>query len=93
MIYTNACAMHASVMELASNAEIEPSDKERSQADFGLLPRTDASAGGVGKPFKSESKNRDSALREAESIIERLELSYSRNAAVLRTLDRMASRL
>ena len=38
-------------------------------------------------------KDRETALREADLIIERLEESYRRTAAVLRSLNNVASKL
>ena len=80
-------------MEVVTSATIERPDVWEEEASFGLSPRTDASAGGVGKPFKPKPTNRDAALREADRIIEGLELSYERTAGILRTLDRIATRL
>ena len=42
---------------------------------------------------KPRPKDRESALREADLIIEKLEESYRRTAAVLRSLNNIASKL
>tara|TARA_Y100001934_G_scaffold266431_1_gene345854 strand:+ start:351 stop:593 length:243 start_codon:yes stop_codon:yes gene_type:complete len=80
-------------MEVTSSGTIERLDIGEEEVDLGLTPRTDTSAGGVGNPFGPKPMNRDDALREADRIIEGLGLSYERNAGILRTLDRIASRL
>ena len=75
---------------MATSSSEQPSIEKSTVDDFAPV------VGGNGEakqgPRKPRPKDRESALREADLIIEKLEESYRRTAAVLRSLNNIASK-